>query len=191
MGLLDAWREALSEKFDRETGQSNVYHMSDGMTEEQYDEAYDRLKNSENLLKGLTILGGLATGGVTGVAGHSMLGLGAALGLLSGEDQTYGQEAEKKSGGQNTTTPSESQEEETKEETKEEVKAPDYDIDEMAGEFILGAWGNGQDRIDNMINAGYTIDDYNKIQQRVNEAYESGRDLHEWTNKANEKLHYW
>lgn len=73
----------------------------------------------------------------------------------------------------------------------EETNTPAYDIDEMAGEFILGAWGNGQDRIDNMINAGYTIDDYNKIQQRVNDAYASGRDLHEWTNKANAKLHYW
>lgn len=73
----------------------------------------------------------------------------------------------------------------------ETSSSPEYDIDEMAGEFILGAWGNGQDRIDNMINAGYSIDDYNKIQQRVNEAYESGRDLHEWTNKANEKLKYW
>lgn len=83
-------------------------------------------------------------------------------------------------------------EEEKKEEKKEEEKkSPDYDIDEMAGEFILGAWGNGQDRIDNMIGAGYTLDDYNKIQQRVNEAYASGRDLHEWTNKANAKLHYW
>ncbi len=79
-----------------------------------------------------------------------------------------------------------------KEEPKEEeAKSPDYDIDEMAGEFILGAWGNGQDRIDNMLNAGYTIDDYNTIQQRVNDAYASGRDLHEWTNKANAKLHYW
>lgn len=73
----------------------------------------------------------------------------------------------------------------------EEAKAPSYDIDEMAGEFILGAWGNGQDRIDNMVNAGYTIDDYNKIQQRVNDAYASGRDLHEWTNNAAHKLGYW
>jgi hypothetical protein len=76
-------------------------------------------------------------------------------------------------------------------EDKEDQSSPSYDIDEMAGEFILGAWGNGQDRIDNMLNAGYTLEDYNKIQQRVNEAYASGRDLHEWTNKANEKLHYW
>lgn len=73
----------------------------------------------------------------------------------------------------------------------EETKAPSYDIDEMAGEFILGAWGNGQDRIDNMINAGYSLDDYNTIQQRVNDAYASGRDLHEWTNNAAHKLGYW
>lgn len=78
-----------------------------------------------------------------------------------------------------------------REEEKTEAKAPEYDIDEMAGEFILGAWGNGQDRIDNMIQAGYSLDDYNAIQQRVNDAYASGRDLHEWTNKANAKLHYW
>ena len=76
-------------------------------------------------------------------------------------------------------------------EDKKEESSPSYDVDEMAGEFILGAWGNGQDRIDNMLNAGFSLDDYNKIQQRVNEAYASGRDLHEWTNKANEKLHYW
>lgn len=202
MGLLDAWREALSEKFDRETGQSNTYHLSDGMTQEQYDEAYDRLENSENLLKGLTILGGLATGGVTGVAGHAALGTGAALGLLAGEDQTYGQETDRKSvlrgyvnnkGGQgeDISKNEEALSEGQGEDKKEESNSPDYDVDEMAGEFILGAWGNGQDRIDNMLNAGYTLDDYNKIQQRVNEAYASGRDLHEWTNKANEKLHYW
>ena len=61
----------------------------------------------------------------------------------------------------------------------------------MAGEFILGAWGNGQDRIDNMINAGYSLDDYNKIQQHVNDAYDSGRDVGEWTNSAAHKLGYW
>lgn len=74
---------------------------------------------------------------------------------------------------------------------KNESTSANYDIDEMAGEFILGAWGNGQDRIDNLLGAGYTIDDYNKIQQRVNEAYESGRNLNELTDKANAKLHYW
>ena len=73
----------------------------------------------------------------------------------------------------------------------EETKAPAYDLDEMAGEFILGAWGNGQDRIDNMINAGYSLDDYNRIQQHVNDAYDSGRDISEWTNNAAHKLGYW
>lgn len=73
----------------------------------------------------------------------------------------------------------------------EETKTPAYDIDEMAGEFILGAWGNGQERIDNIINAGYSLDDYNKIQQRVNDAYTSGRGLHELTNNAAHKLGYW
>ena len=73
----------------------------------------------------------------------------------------------------------------------EETKAPEYDIDEMAGEFILGAWGNGQERIDNMINAGYSLDDYNTIQQRVNDAYTSGRDIGELTNNAAHKLGYW
>lgn len=86
---------------------------------------------------------------------------------------------------------SDKSEDDTKQEQEETSNEPSYDVDEMAGEFILGAWGNGQDRIDNMLNAGYTLDDYNKIQQRVNEAYASGRDLHEWTNKANEELHYW
>ena len=73
----------------------------------------------------------------------------------------------------------------------EETKAPAYDLDEMAGEFILGAWGNGQERIDNIINAGYSLDDYNKIQQHVNDAYDSGRDISEWTNNAAHKLGYW
>lgn len=93
-------------------------------------------------------------------------------------------EDELKDGQGGNTTPVEQKDTDTS-------SSPEYDIDEMAGEFILGAWGNGQDRIDNMINAGYSLDDYNAIQQRVNDAYASGRDLHEWTNKANAKLHYW
>lgn len=72
-----------------------------------------------------------------------------------------------------------------------ENTVPSYDVDELAGEFILGAWGDGQERIDNMISAGYSLDDYNAVQQRVNDAYESGRDLRELTDKANEKLRYW
>lgn len=94
-------------------------------------------------------------------------------------------------GKKDSDAPSKSEEDLSKGQGDKEEPLPSYDVDEMAGEFILGAWGNGQDRIDNMLNAGYTLDDYNKIQQRVNEAYASGRDLHEWTNKANEKLHYW
>lgn len=80
---------------------------------------------------------------------------------------------------------------EKKEEVVTNVETPGYDLDEMAGEFILGVWGDGQDRIDNMIQAGYSLDDYNKIQQRVNDAYASGRNLYDLTNKANEKLKYW
>lgn len=102
-----------------------------------------------------------------------------------GEDVDTGKSEEGLAEGQDgSTTPVEQKD-------AEETKAPSYDIDEMAGEFILGAWGNGQDRIDNMINAGYSLDDYNKIQQRVNDAYASGRDLHEWTNNAAHKLGYW
>lgn len=75
---------------------------------------------------------------------------------------------------------------------KKESKAENaYDLDEMAGEFILGAWGNGQDRIDNLLNAGFSMDDYNKIQNRVNAAYANNENLYDLTNKANEKLRYW
>ena len=42
-----------------------------------------------------------------------------------------------------------------------------------------------------MINAGYSLDDYNKIQEHVNDAYDSGRDVGEWTNNAAHKLGYW
>lgn len=39
-------------------------------------------------------------------------------------------------------------------------------IDEIAREVILGKWGNGQDRKDRIIKAGY---DYSAVQKRVNE----------------------
>ena len=103
----------------------------------------------------------------------------------SPKEQTYGKDYDELREGQDgAITPVEQKD-------TEEVKAPAYDLDEMAGEFILGAWGNGQERIDNMINAGYSLDDYNKIQQHVNDAYDSGRDLHEWANSAAHKLGYW
>ena len=121
--------------------------------------------------------------------------MGEALDELGSAISNFGSWAggEKDSSSNESDSDSSSKNEEdlAKGQGDKEESSPSYDVDEMAGEFILGAWGNGQDRIDNMINAGYSIDDYNKIQQRVNEAYESGRDLHEWTNKANEKLHYW
>lgn len=115
----------------------------------------------------------------TGEVGSALSNLGSWAGGKKDSDKS------------NSNTPSKSEEDLSKGQGDKEESSPSYDVDEMAGEFILGAWGNGQDRIDNMLNAGYTLDDYNKIQQRVNEAYASGRDLHEWTNKANEKLHYW
>lgn len=138
---------------------------------------------------------GVATGlgtllPILGGAGGALTGLGLTGATLDAAGAFDSVDPASKSEGSDTTS-EETGEQEKEETTEEETKSPDYDIDEMAGEFILGAWGNGQDRIDNMLSAGYTIDDYNKIQQRVNEAYASGRDLHEWTNKANEKLHYW
>lgn len=44
--------------------------------------------------------------------------------------------------------------------------APSKSIDELAQEVINGDWGNGQERIDRLIAAGY---DYNAVQNRVNE----------------------
>lgn len=42
----------------------------------------------------------------------------------------------------------------------------DYDIDEIANEVIQGLWGNGQERFENLTNAGY---DAQAVQNRVNE----------------------
>ena len=42
----------------------------------------------------------------------------------------------------------------------------DYDIDEIANQVIQGLWGNGQERFDNLTNAGY---DAQAVQNRVNE----------------------
>lgn len=131
-------------------------------------------------------IGGLAGAGLTGLGIHNALKDGSSSSTEAVSQADTGYEGEDAS-----TDNQDSSSESSEEEEKTETKSPDYDVDEMAGEFILGAWGNGQDRIDNMLNAGYTIEDYNTIQQRVNDAYASGRDLHEWTNKANAKLHYW
>lgn len=42
----------------------------------------------------------------------------------------------------------------------------DYDIDEIANQVLQGLWGNGQDRFENLTNAGY---DAQAVQNRVNE----------------------
>ena len=40
------------------------------------------------------------------------------------------------------------------------------DLDSVAQEVLQGLWGNGQDRYDNLTNAGY---DAQAVQNRVNE----------------------
>lgn len=52
--------------------------------------------------------------------------------------------------------------------TNEEVKPtpPSKSVEEVAREVIRGDWGNGQDRVNRLTNAGY---DYNVIQAKVNE----------------------
>lgn len=42
----------------------------------------------------------------------------------------------------------------------------DYDIDEIANQVLQGLWGNGQERFDNLTNAGY---DAQAVQNRVND----------------------
>ena len=42
----------------------------------------------------------------------------------------------------------------------------DYDIDVIANQVLQGLWGNGQERFDNLTNAGY---DAQAVQNRVNE----------------------
>ena len=42
-------------------------------------------------------------------------------------------------------------------------------IDEIAHEIVLGKWGNGSDRKNRLIKAGYTRDEITQIQKKVNE----------------------
>lgn len=42
----------------------------------------------------------------------------------------------------------------------------DYDIDEIANQVLQGLWGNGQERFENLTNAGYNA---HEVQNRVNE----------------------
>ena len=39
-------------------------------------------------------------------------------------------------------------------------------LDEIAQEVIQGKWGNGQDRVNRLTNAGYN---YSEVQRKVNE----------------------
>lgn len=48
----------------------------------------------------------------------------------------------------------------------DETDTSDYGLDEIANQVIQGLWGNGQERYDNLTNAGY---DYDAVQERVNE----------------------
>ena len=51
---------------------------------------------------------------------------------------------------------------------KREVQPQLKSIDEVAREVIRGEWGNGQDRVDRLTEAGY---DYSEVQARVNELF--------------------
>lgn len=205
MSFVDNLRDALADRIEYglnvEEGKKRV-NINPETTQEQYEDKIRQTEGAINLLKLFSTLGGAAAGGmIGGPIGAAVGGLGGfATAQASSEADkarakdpnvfiNTGNNEDTSDTDQSSETPTEDKKEEEKKE--EEIVAPQYDVDEMAGEFILGAWGNGQDRIDNMLNAGYSLDDYNKIQSRVNEAYASGRDLHEWTNKANEKLRYW
>ena len=51
---------------------------------------------------------------------------------------------------------------------KREVQPQPKSIDEVAGEVIRGEWGNGEDRVNRLTEAGY---DYSAVQARVNELF--------------------
>ena len=49
-------------------------------------------------------------------------------------------------------------------------------LDEIAQEVIQGKWGNGQDRVNRLTNAGYN---YSEVQQKVNEILGQNMSLEE------------
>lgn len=61
---------------------------------------------------------------------------------------------------------------------------PKKSIDEVAQEVINGQWGNGTDRKNNLINAGY---DYNAVQNKVNEILGSKNTGTKYYPKCNNK----
>lgn len=60
---------------------------------------------------------------------------------------------------------------EVKEEVVKEETVTKKSIDEIVSEVILGKWGNGKERRNNLLEAGYTEEEVQEIQDRINAMY--------------------
>ena len=66
--------------------------------------------------------------------------------------------------------------------TEKQTQSPsggDKSVDEIAQEVLQGVWGNGQERFDNLTNAGY---DAQSVQDRVNNILNGGQGYDDYTN---------
>ena len=66
--------------------------------------------------------------------------------------------------------------------TEKQTQSPsggDKSVDEIAQEVLQGLWGNGQERFDNLTNAGY---DAQSVQDRVNNILNGGQGYDDYTN---------
>jgi len=66
--------------------------------------------------------------------------------------------------------------------TEKQTQSPsggDKSVDEIAQEVLQGLWGNGQERFDNLTNAGY---DAQAVQDRVNNILNGGQGYDDYTN---------
>ena len=66
--------------------------------------------------------------------------------------------------------------------TEKQTQSPsggDKSVDEIAQEVLQGVWGNGQERFDNLTNAGY---DAQAVQDRVNNILNGGQGYDDYTN---------
>lgn len=66
--------------------------------------------------------------------------------------------------------------------TEKQTQSPsggDKSVEEVAQEVIQGLWGNGQERFDNLTNAGY---DAQAVQDKVNSILNGGQDYNNYTN---------
>ena len=66
--------------------------------------------------------------------------------------------------------------------TEKQTQSPsggDKSVDEIAQEVLQGLWGNGQERFDNLTNAGY---DAQSVQDRVNSLLNGGQGYDDYTN---------